>query len=419
MTRLSRPFFGNLWLVALSLTILLGEIDSSDAFQRNRKHSLTGSVTDSTGNPITGAKIVLAHKSWPKNRFRMKTYASKTREDGVFEFRNQYYAQQPSEFLITVVADGYAMTSEYLENRNGRKLDRLEFQLDEAITKTIVLNPNGQPLSKTKVFAKSRTTRDGDEYFIYPISSSKLTLQTDSAGKVRMNIFQPGDRVVLGVSRKGQVEEVKLTIDEKPEQAAGGSDSPGSRSIAAKVLDDTGNPIPGAKILVSHKTWPNNRFRMRSYHGMTDSKGHYALDGAYDNDGRNGILISVLAEGYLMKSQYLSTTGEAIKAFEFKLAAAKNRALEFKDSNGKDLGHSKVLPVSRKDRDGQEHLIYPASAKDISFTTDSKGTTELALFEEGDEVEFLVQLPGGSERVKVTVEAGASQSITVKKKLIP
>ena len=409
------------WISIAVLMLTIFADQSVSGFQRNKKHSLTGIVTDSDGNAIEGARIVLAHKSWPGNRFRMKTYAAKTKSDGVFTFKNQYYANQNSEFLVTVVANGHAMVSDYFENPTGEKLDPLEFELEPAMEKTIVVSKKGKPLAKTRIFAKSRTTKDGDEHFIYPVSASKMTLQTDAQGRVKMNIFRQGDRAVLGVNRRGNVEFVELTIDAAAEQTIGSppANSGAEGQIKAIVQDDSGNPISGAKVLVSHKTWPNRRFRMNSYDGETSEDGTCICSDEYDSQGRNGILISVLADGYVMSSQYVTSEGEKLPPFEFKLTKANSIKFTFENQKGRGLSRALVLPVSRSDGEGEEHMIYPASASDFSFKTNENGELDLSLFEEGDEVEFLVQVPGGAERAKVTIGDSDTQTITVKKKLKP
>ena len=422
MTRMNSNYCEHSLLIFIStIAILLGSTSAANGFQRDKKFDLTGTVTDADGNAVSSARIVLVHKSWPNNRFRMKTYASKTNEEGKFIFRKQYYSNQPSEFLVTVVANGMAMTSDYIENQSGDHLDPLKFELEKAIDKTFVFNEGGKPLSKTRVFAKSRTSKSGDEHFIYPISASKLTLQTDANGKVKMNIFQPGDRVVIGMHRKGGTKEINLTIDSEAEQSIGGSNpsSASDSSIAAIVKDKDGNPITNAKILISHKTWPNRRFRMDNYAGTTTDKGTYELPGVYSSDGRNGILISVLADGYVMESQYVSTDGEELEPFEFQLDTANSKKIRFEDSKGRPMKNARVLPVNRKDKGGNEHLVYPASAGKFSLKTDSDGTIEIGLFDDNDEVEFMVNSQGQMERTKVTIGDSDTQTVTVKKKLTP
>ena len=74
---------------------------------------------------------------------------------------------------------------------------------------------------------------------------------------------------------------------------------------------------------------------------------------------------------------------------------------------------------SRKDSNGDDHLIYPMSARNFSFKTDADGVIDLGLFDTGDQVEFLIEMSGGSQRVSVEIGDADTQTITVKKKLIP
>ena len=403
----------------LALLVLISLVDFTHAYQSSKKRDLIGQVNDSNGEPIANARIVVGYKSWPNNRFRLKTYASKTNDEGKFVFKKMYYLNQPSEFLVTVVADGHAMVSDYVENQSGKETESLEFVLNKAIEKTIVINPGGTPLKKARVFAKTRTTKDGDQHFIYPASSSKLTLVTDEDGKVKMNIFQPGDEISIGLHRKGQIANLSLTINEHPEQAIREIAATGSSAqdkIVVQVTDSNGKAVADANVLVSHKTWPNNRFTMRAYHGASASDGSYTLPDAYDDDGQNGILVSVLAEGQLMQSQYVQNRGGALEPFEFKLGAAKSRKFRF-EMNGKPLSMASVLPVTRKGSDGNQHLIYPLTAQEFTLKTDANGELEMPYFDTGDEIELMIQSKNGAARVSTTVEDTEIQTVAVKKKI--
>ena len=120
--------------------------------------------------------------------------------------------------LISIVANGYAMTSQYIENPDGERLDKIEFELEKGVSKSLVVTRKGKPLKGAKVFPLSRKTAYDEEFLIYYQSAAKVTLNTDDNGKVAMNIFMDGDTAKLGVSHRGQKYEVELKIDDSNEQ---------------------------------------------------------------------------------------------------------------------------------------------------------------------------------------------------------
>ena len=74
-----------------------------------------------------------------------------------------------------------------------------------------------------------------------------------------------------------------------------------------------------------------------------------------------------------------------------------------------------VLPVTRKDSDGNQHLIYPLTAQKFTLKTNANGELEIPYFDTGDEIEVMIQSQNGAARVSTTVEDTEVQTVTVKK----
>ena len=73
-----------------------------------------------------------------------------------------------------------------------------------------------------------------------------------------------------------------------------------------------------------------------------------------------------------------------------------------------------VLPVTRQDSDGNQHLIYPLTAQKVTLKTDVNGELEMPYFDTGDEIEVMIQSQNGAARVSTTVEDTEVQTVTVK-----
>ena len=177
-----------------------------------------GSILNEAGEPVAGAKVLLMYKSWPNNRFRMERAVAKTDEAGLFVFPSKYRTTQKCAFLVSVIADGQTMTSEYVTNMDGKKLPPVILETEAAIKKNFLLeDSDGDPLVNAVVYPLKRDAA-GKEFMIYPVSASDAATKTDADGKVDLNMFTGGDEVSLGVVVAGSVQNVEFSVDEETEQ---------------------------------------------------------------------------------------------------------------------------------------------------------------------------------------------------------
>ena len=184
------------------------------------KQDLTGEVRDAAGKPIRNARIVVIHKSWPNNRYRQDSFHTQTGDDGAFRLPKLFVPGTQVAFLVTVLAEGHAMQSEYVLKKKGEEVQPFQFKLKPAVAKTLIVKDSaGAPVANTTVFPTTRRTGNpAVEYLIYYQSADDTGFKTDGDGKVRMSIFEAGDDVDLGVMTKPDSAEVTVHIDANAEQ---------------------------------------------------------------------------------------------------------------------------------------------------------------------------------------------------------
>ena len=389
---------------------------------QDEKQDLIGKVTDPEGEPVANAKVLLIHKSWPNNRFRMDNLVTKTKKDGSYKFRRLHVSGSQAEFKLTVLANDLAMADQYIE-KPGERLE-FDFQLEASIPKTFLFMNDGKPRSRARVFPLSRRDSDGIESIIYPASSKEASSRTDAEGKVVMNHFQVGDEVTLAISHNGEVIEETVTIDDSPEQKFGSDEAVArdglkgnaSAKVMGSILNEAGEPVAGAKVLLMYKSWPNNRFRMERAVAKTDEAGLFVFPSKYRTTQKCAFLVSVIADGQTMTSEYVTNMdGKKLPPVILETEAAIKKNFLLEDSDGNPLVNAVVYPLKR-DAAGKEFMIYPVSASDAATKTDADGKVDLNMFTGGDEVSLGVVVAGSVQNVEFSVDEETEQTLVVKKK---
>lgn len=203
------------------MKMLLGtQLPATTAEANEELHPLDGVITDKAGKPVSGAKVLLLFKSWPNNRYRQRSLEQTSDKDGKFQFPDLYSTTMKTGFLVTVLADGQTMKSEYLVNHKKLILKPFRFKLEPAIEKTFVFTrKNGEPIANAVVFPDERHPKGSREpSIIYHQSGESAGFRTDAEGRVKLSLFQVGDVVNLTAIDSGEPVEFPATIDETPEQ---------------------------------------------------------------------------------------------------------------------------------------------------------------------------------------------------------
>lgn len=373
---------------------------------------LNGEVKDAKGQPVSGAKVLLIRKSWPGGSYQQSDHVEETDDKGKFQFPKLYSKENQNAFLVTILAEGHTMQSEYVLYKPSAKAKTFRFKLKPAIQKTlIVYGEDGEPLADEIVFPGTRT-QGAKEHLMYDQSGEAAGFRTDSEGKVKMSVFAAKDRVQLK-SESGR--EIDFVVDEQAEQKVGSSDAAGMDSgIRGMVADESGQPISDAKVLLIHKTWPGGQYQQTSEETASEKDGSFAFPDCNQADDQEAFLVTIIKDGLAFESQYvLKKPGKTAVPFEFQLTAADKKTFLLKNSTGKPAKNLSVALSYRKDSDSKEHLIYGMSLKSVSFATDTDGKVELNFFKAGDTAKLNV---GGNE-IEFKVSDDAEQTVDLKKKV--
>ncbi|MFK7770029.1 MAG: permease prefix domain 1-containing protein [Mariniblastus sp.] len=387
-----------------------------------KKEDLAGTVKDSEGKPIAGARVLLIYKNWARG-YSQQELATKTNDKGEFAFKRLYSTDYQTAFLVSVVADGYVLTSDYVVNDDRKVIDPYEFELKLAVKKTLVLfGADGKPMKRAKVFPSARSS-DGEDHMIYAQSAKRVDVAADGDGKVEMNFFAEGDRATIGIVKGGETVELKFKVNGDAEQTLGkkadggdGKKADAGRvgtkgDVTGVVLDDSDSPIANANVLLVHKTWSRG-YRQRVFKTKTDMEGAFKFPQQYVRGERYAFLVSIVADGWAMNSEYLlDSDGDDLDPFKFKMEKALAKTFIFQNESGEPVPGLSVFPSSRES-EGERFMIYGQSADAVDVKTDSDGKATLSFFKEGDEAKIGVL---GEEGFEIEVNGMSEQIISLKK----
>ena len=381
---------------------------------------IKGRVTDMDGNPLPHVEVLLIHKSWPNNRFMHRAYSTVTNANGEYKFEDQYTSKLQNAFLVTILADDYAMTSQYELIKPGNEAGDYDFRLESVQpTSFQFVDPDGKPLSNTNIFLSHRKTSDAVDHLIYPISFPKATWKTDENGVLNLSFFKTDDEIEFVANPADTRTSIKVLISEEStemEPLVISVPRPDRRNFKGMVKDEDGNPVAGARVLLLHKSWPNGRYMQRGYATTTNDKGEYNFAGQYNSGTQNAFLITIFVEKQQMVSRYeVFREGEDVTDFDFDLEPASSTRFRFVDDSGNALANADIF-VSNRNSGGEDYMVYPNSRDNATWQTDDEGVVSLPYFEPGDEVEFGVIADESNSKLTVKIEEtddGESQTITV------
>ncbi len=168
--------------------------------------------------------------------------------------------------------------------------------------------------------------------------------------------------------------------------------------LAGNVANLAGQRVANANVIAVVKHWPKNGFRQQSYMTTTDYHGNFQFKDVYPDQALHyEVLISVVAEGYLMTSEYTNWHTGELEPYQFTLAKTDPFSLKFETENGTPVSGVAAFPTLRRDKSGQTHRVYFMGSDPIVRTSDTSGRVELPHFRNGDTVEIAVRYPGQEE----------------------
>jgi hypothetical protein len=167
--------------------------------------------------------------------------------------------------------------------------------------------------------------------------------------------------------------------------------------LAGTVLDQSGNPIDGAHVLVILKTWPDGAYRQQAFATTSHADGRFRIPRLVPVEGQRAVQLAVVKDGYALASNYqLMKQGAppVSDGFTLQLPKAPRITLVVLDETGAPVAHARVVPAERQTSDGQDHVVYFQAAQPVRSEADAHGRLALAWFERGDRAEIYVQRPG-------------------------
>ena len=384
------------------------------------KHDLSGAVQDAKGQPVSGAKVLLIFKSWPNGQYHQNSFVQTSDEAGRFRFPELYSPTMQNAFLVTVLAEGLAMQSEYVLYKANARVKTFRIKLKPAIEKTFIVHDNsGKPMSEAFVFPSLRKpARGSEEFMMYDQSGADAGYRTDAEGRVKMGLFAPGDTVQLGVV---DGEKIDFVVNKSAEQKLGAGMSlvsaANNTGVRGSVSDASGKPVVDARILLIHKSWPSGRFRQQPLETKTNDDGSFSFPAENQHDQKEAFLVTVVKDGLAFQSVYVTKkAGEAVDPFEFQMSDAISKTFLFRDSTGQPLANTVVALSGRTDVNSRKHLIYGASFPAVSYKTNAEGKVALNFFAVGDKALLHAETGKGSDEIEVTIDANPEQPADVKTK---
>lgn len=382
---------------------------ASPAMTTPKKGDLKGTIVDDKGNPIKGAKILVARKRWPNGRFSMDKARAVTDEKGKFTIKKFHRGEEKFEFNFTVLAKGYGMYSMYRANFDSSK-EGFHISLVPAIKKKFRVYRDGQPVAGAKLSINNRKTKSGEniaEYQLYGINLDAGSVKTDKEGYAELPYLTEGDEVLLVAKRGKWSKELTVTINAEPEQNFGepaGKES-AANELAGVVVDADGEPVAKADVLISHKSWPGGRFHMKSYKLTTGKHGSFSFDELESENIKQQVNVTVIKDGWTMVSEYIDLADRP-EALSLQLEPAVGKTFKILDASGKPVQRMKIHPAQH--RVGEEdYLLYPTAKHFINYSTDENGEVVMDLFATGSTV--CLDIDG--QRVEFKVDDKEEQTI--------
>ncbi len=388
---------------------------------RAANDDLGGTVLDTGGNPVANARVLLVHKSWPGGHYRQNVFETTTDANGRYEFRDQYSQDMQNAFLVSILGDGHELQSKYEVFDRGKTARGFDFRLKPAEPVTLQFVGSSGPLSGIPVFVASRMA-DGQEHSIYYQSSDSATWPADESGNVSLAFFRPGDQVSFALHIDGQWKEVRVKIGDQPHQQVQLNGNSGDH-VTGSVVDSSGEPVANARVLLVHKSWPNNRYQQKVLDTVTDDRGVWRFTDQYSPEEKNAFLVTILADGLEMQSIYeIVAPGADAPSFDFQLQSATPILMQFVNEAGEPLADAPVFITSRQSGE-QKHLAYLQSSEAATWNTDNDGYLALGYFSPGDQAGFAVQQDGQWNEVSAVIgdenaTTDGRQTVVVKKKVM-
>lgn len=170
------------------------------------------------------------------------------------------------------------------------------------------------------------------------------------------------------------------------------------RDLAGRVLDQRGQPIGEANVLVIVKTWPDGWFRQDDFTTQTDAAGQFRLAKLIPADGQFAVQVAAMKDGHALTSNYqLKREGQdrELEPIVLRMGDAVPLTLIVQDAHGQPVPGARVVPSVRNSAGGEEHLLYFQGSQPVHVAGNEAGQVPLGCLARGDRADIYVRVPGG------------------------
>ena len=185
--------------------LLVGE--SLFAVFSPRRNDVTGWVLDRHGEPLADANVLVILKTWPGGGYRQEAFATTSDAEGRFHLPTLAPLEGQYAIQVAALKDGYALTSSYQLEEEGRHptVDPVTLHCGEASRITLVVHDgHGQPIANARVVPASRKTSSGETHLVYFQGSEPVQTASDAQGRVGLSCFERGDQAEIYVRPPGK-----------------------------------------------------------------------------------------------------------------------------------------------------------------------------------------------------------------------
>jgi hypothetical protein len=184
--------------------------------------------------------------------------------------------------------------------------------------------------------------------------------------------------------------------------------------VRGRIVDDQGQPISGAHVLVVVKTWPDQSYFQRAYTRITGPDGQFLVEDVHPINERYAVQVAAIADNRVLKSSYRQHSRGPMESLEFELQASSGFRLKIEDEHGNTLSGVEVLPHGRVAAGGEEHIVYFDSAQPIVRVTDIHGRVDLPYFDPGDTATVMLRVPNREWETRDVLVPANGQDATVR-----
>lgn len=174
---------------------------------------VAGQVVDSDGKPLAKVKVLVIQKTWPNRRYRQDALSAMTDTQG--KFRLEKFAKTGSQyaFLLTVVADGYAMVSDYQVVRDGSQKPPITLKVEPAQPANFLIKQaDGKPAEGVKISPGKRHVDQQTTYLQYASHADDTAKQTNARGEVSFTCWKAGESGSIYYQHENQRGELKFKV---------------------------------------------------------------------------------------------------------------------------------------------------------------------------------------------------------------